>query len=96
MKLLRILKQKPDKFNLIRKITTSNTKSEPKEFKSIPGPKSYPLVENLFSLKKYGGHLDPKLPDLLFELQKRYGNLVKLGIARKPEVNRIRNSYAKL
>ena len=31
-----------------------STKRPAKEFSEIPGPKSYPLVGNLFSLKKYG------------------------------------------
>lgn len=30
---------------------------QPKEFNSIPGPKSYPFIENLLSLKKYGRFL---------------------------------------
>ena len=53
--LLNVLKQRVEKCTLIRKLTTCRQQpSEPKGFSSIPGPKYYPIVGNLFSLKKYG------------------------------------------
>lgn len=42
---------------LARSVSTSTVvwqNGEAKDFKYVPGPKSYPFVKNLFSLKKYG------------------------------------------
>ena len=37
--------------------STSTLSNVSKSFDSIPGPKSYPFVKNLFSLKRYGNSM---------------------------------------
>jgi hypothetical protein len=68
------------------KITLSNLT---KPFKSIPGPKEFPFIGNLLATKNYGGELDLQdVPQFYFDLQKKYGNIVKtnFGLFSKSEV----------
>ena len=69
------------------RITLSNLA---KSFKSIPGPREFPLIGNLLATKSYGGDLNLQdVPQLYFDLQKKYGNIVKtnFGMFSKPEVS---------
>jgi hypothetical protein len=69
------------------RITLSNLA---KPFKSIPGPRTLPIIGNLLATKKYGGDLNLEdVPQFYFDLQKKYGNIVKtnFGLFSKPEVS---------
>nr|QUF59381.1 cytochrome p450 CYP3047A1 [Brachionus angularis] len=85
------------KINISRQNLSTITNAKLKTYDEIPGPKGYPIVGNLFSIKELGGEFTTNRFDkFVQELYNQYGELVKWSILGHKQIFIYNPDHAKL